>query len=231
MGLNLLTRAQIINQGLHQGGNPGLSVLQSGETVSKAVRFFNSAMHHMFLVYDLPGIESTGSLVTTAGTETVSISGLTRFRSTRSIRVSGEDMELTPANNYSELWQKVELAKEQSTVQRGTPLEYFINPGRTAYLLHPIPDEAYTLKVVYYALPNIAAWDDSTTEFGFDDTLTMVSMMDFFAKHWDKNVTESVLIKGWMDQQFGQHRAAGEDVGRHKPATLKFNGDVWRRRR
>lgn len=230
--LNTYTRDQIIAQGLQQGGNPGLANLMPGETVSRAVRFFNAAMHHMFLVFDLPGIETTGSINTSASPAyEASISTLTRFRSTRSIRVSGESAELMPANNYSEIWQRIQLDLEQSTVPTGTPENYFLKPAGDAFVLYPIPNAIKTLKVVYYAMPNIDAWTGSTTDFNFNDTLTMITMMEWFAKNWDKKVTEAVLAQQYVEKLFGQGRVAADDKGRHKPKSLLFNSNVWRPQR
>ena len=222
MAVGYLTRTQIITQGLQQGGNPGLDVIPAGQTISLAVRFFNTFLHHAFLTRDFQFLVTSGNITVTASNELVSLSALTRFRNILLVRLEDIRQPLNNTLSYHEIFAQVEADKDSSPISTGQPIYYASVPDKTSLIFWPIPDKAYTGKILYYRVPDVSTYTDSSVV-EFEDSLALVTAVEMFARNYDK---EDLMVasEAIANKLFGEYRAAEGDMGRaHGHTSLKLS--------
>lgn len=215
----LLTVGDIIEQGCQQGGNPGLLVVPAGETVSFGIKAFRTLLHHIYLNYDLPMLETEASISTTATPSEyeISLSSITRYRSINAVYLKNGNTSIGRIEqvDYKTLWFRLQEDLAAATTPKGTPTVFCIIPDRSKILVHPIPDAALTGKILYYRIPDVSAYVEATTAatLDFEDTLMLVKAMEAFARDWDANNMVG-LSTAIAERMFGQYRVAAEDQGR-----------------
>lgn len=231
MALGFLTLAQIITQGLQQGGNPGLATIPAGYTESIALTFCKSFLHHIFLNYDFPIQLKWGTFTTGTGadgTYAVSLAGLTRYRSVKMIKLDTIHEPLTQKLDIADIYTKILSDQDSSPVPTGKPYEYAAK-DKTQLYVYPIPDVTYTGKILYYSMPDVAGYTTSTVV-EFEDTYALINAVAFFARDYDKdsimNLTGSIA-----KQLFGEYRVAVEDVGRDTVNQLQLSKQFFKYRR
>lgn len=219
-GLN--TVDDILKQGCQQGGNPGLLAVPAGETISYALRAFRTGLHHIYLTYDFPFLETEGSITVSAGNQEVSLASLTRYRSINAVFIN--TVGRLEQTDYKSLWLRSQTDLSQSPDTTGIPTHFAISPDRSKLLLYPIPTAAYTGKILYYRIPDVSGYTGATAanSIDFEDSLALVKMMEEFSRNWDKDnfVAMTSLV---AEKVFGQYRVAAEDQGRDRgPIEMKL---------
>lgn len=231
MALGLLTFDQIIVQGLQTAGNPGLNRIPAGYTESLAYTFLRLFLHHVFLTYDFSFLVTSASVSTGYGglQHQIDLSALTRYRNIKALRLNTIKDALFQNQHYEDLWQQIEADSETSPVISGTPVQFAITPDKSIMVLYPIPNVAYTGKVLYYSMPNVSAFISSTVV-PFEDSMALVSAVEQFARNYDKDTMVN-LSTSIAHQLFGEYRAAQEDAGRQSALAVRLDPATFRYRR
>lgn len=227
----LLTVGEIIEQGCQQGGNPALYQVPAGQSVSWGLKAFRAYLHHVYLTYDLPIMETEGAISISANSEDVSLSALTRYRSINAIYINGVG-EIFP-ENYKTVWKNIQEAKSTTPTQTGIPGQYSASPDRSKLVLYPIPAKAYTGKILYYKIPDVSGYTNATLASALDweDTLGLVKVMEEFARSWDQSNMAGIAMM-IAEKMFGQYRVSSEDAGRaNGPVNMKLSSKYFHYKR
>lgn len=225
----LLTVGDIVKQGCQQGGNPGLLLTPAGETVSYAVKALRSFLHHIYLNYDFPFLETEASVTVTNDYE-ISLSAITRYRSINALFLKHADNSASIGRldqvDYKTLWFRLQEDLYKSPIPEGTPTHFALAPDRSKILIHPIPSVSLSGKILYYRIPDVSAYVDATTAatLDFEDSQALIKVIEQFAREWDKDINPALLSATIAEKMFGQYRVSSEDQGRAQgPIVMKLS--------
>ena len=183
----LLTRGEIIDQGLQLGGNPGLT--------TRARVYLNLALRRLETAFAWDHLQKEDtSLTTTAQSEVVSLSGITDFRKVVELwqgagtSDSAGNRPLTQ-RPWREIWAKINRDRAQS--QYGRPREYAVDTNGNRLIFWPIPDDARGLRLLYLSqtaeqdTSDTATYDADTPT--FPDSTVLVNLVAEYARRWDSD--------------------------------------------
>lgn len=190
----ILNRGEIIDQGLQLGGNPGLT--------TRARVFLNLALRRLERSYAWDHLQKEDtSLTTTSGTENVSLSGITDFRKVVELWLGAGNSNSASSGAlvqepWRNLWTRINYDRAQSNT--GRPTHYAVDSNGSRLIFWPIPDDAYSLRLLYMSqtaelsTSDTTAYDADTPT--FPDSTTLVNLVAFFARRWDAGERDPVAL-------------------------------------
>lgn len=205
MATAALNRGQIIEEGLRLGGSPGLT--------TRARVFLNLFLDKYWRAKDWADLElEDTSLATVADTETISLAGITTLRKISKVWQSGDAEPLHQTEKHR-IYAQLNVMREDSN--SGRPTHFYHDRANNQLVLYPIPDDARSLRVLYYDLPaqpdtSVPATYDADTP-SFPDAQTLVQAVAFFAQRWNQDSLLAISNQA-LAQALDDHAAEEADM-------------------
>lgn len=238
-GLGFLTVAQILQQGLLIGGNPGLAQIPQGYTQSPALTFIQAFIHHIYLYFDLPFM-LTESAITTGTIPNLpyvidltpgGANAIVNYRNAKMLKLYQITDPLQFEQNYPKLKARILADYDNAnggTPPMGIPQIFSVNPQKTQIIVWPIPIQVYTGTLWAYLIPSAAAITTGTT-LDYEDTNGLIQAVAMFARDYDKDTMVSLTEK-IANQLFGEYRVNTEEANRATPNIPQLDSNRFRYR-
>lgn len=231
----LMTRDQIIHDGLNWGGNPGLANAltgQSGATVSLAVRMLNMVLQHIHRAKPWPWLKKRTTVQADAtDTDKIPASALpSNYRALINLRPQGvkfSGLGLTQEHDIDRLQALRSIASENGSPTQPSPEQFAIDEGtrtsteeRLDIWLYPKPSTRLTFDLSYLYLPSdLAAGTDKPI---FPDHLILVNLITAWAKDYQRDMTTATAL-ALANKAIAEYAAAAADKGRQTNLQLEFD--------
>lgn len=223
-GLGALTLAQIETQAAQQGGNPGLLVVPLGYQETPLRTFYRAFLHHLYLNYDLPFMNTQVNITTGTGSDgfwSIDLTGIPRYRAIEVLKLDTVQNEIAQEPSFKRLWGLVYAALDNTPPPTGIPNLFSVKPARDQVWVYPLPVQVYTGKMRFWRMPDV-----STSGLGpntypdFEDTLALIQAGEYFVRNWNKEPLAN-QVGAMAEKMFGQYRASVEDTGRNQPIQVR----------
>lgn len=226
-----LTVADVVRLACDLANNSGLNVVPADDTESRGQKLLKLICHHAFLTKDWAFNQSETTWSIAANAYSQSLSAVSLYRSIDSLIITNPvqtttDVTLTE-RPWKDIWALVNQAIATTPVQTGTPQWFAVKPDKSEFWIYPVPSVAYSGKLLYYTMPNVAGWTTSTV-LPFEDTQCLVTALAEVIQRWDKE-QQSTLMARVADQMWADYRAAHEDQGRASARRWRWSS-AYRRK-
>lgn len=217
---SILTRGQIISEGLELGGNPGLS--------DRARVFLNILLNHIERVWDWTYLEKEAPISLSAGDEKASLAAVTDFGKVLQVHMDKDGVPLKQVR-YDEIWRKIRV--DQGANSQGTPTEFAVEPDKTDLVVWPIPKKAAAGKLRYISVPvqpDPGAANEVTYNAdvpNFPDSYALVMAVAEFAKLYDQEEFFA-LTDQLVARIMAEARVAEWDNSRASAVSAKLDGNI-----
>jgi len=205
MATGILTRGDIISEGLELGGNPGLTV-RARVFLNLFLDRYGRAKDHLELL-----IENT-ALATTVNSETVSLSSIGTLRKIAQVWLQDAAAGLQQTLR-ERIFVTLNSAREAGTKAR--PLK-FVHDRQGDQLIFEVPaDKIYTMRILYYDLPAQPSSTDTSTYDAlsptFPSSYLLVAAVALFAQRWNMDTMLALALRA-VSEALDAEAAEREDM-------------------
>ena len=216
MAAGILTRAQVVSNGLEMGGNTGIETL--------ANTFLNLFLDSLARAHDFETLVKLTSIAGIAGG--INLAAHPDYRAIKQIQLVGDSSPLIQTD-FATIVSRRTPDIENGVTGDATHFAAFTAEGGASSSLYlwPIPSSAVTANILYYSVPAEITSDDTVP--WYEDSTTLVNAVADFAAMYDRDTMQAIVARN-VDVALGRAMSGMTDQGRANAQQLKFDSSVYR---